>query len=128
MGDKKLVYEDPTAALNITERRWNEMVLENKRKFEEENARKEEVRKLKNKQIWEEQKKQIEIKKKAVEEVKFENREFFHSVGCKASDKFYINEDKKNAYLATLKGNAGRMAAELRAKQNAEYMTKQKKM
>ena len=49
MGEKKLVYEDPTAALNITERRWNDMVIENKRKFEEENARKEEVRKLKNK-------------------------------------------------------------------------------
>lgn len=26
IGDKKVIYEDPAAALNVTERRWNEMV------------------------------------------------------------------------------------------------------
>jgi hypothetical protein len=104
------------------------MVIENKRKFEEENQRKVEIKKAKNLKIWEEQKRQIEEKRKITGAIKGEDREFFHSVGCKASDKFYINQDKKTAYEATLKGNAGKMAEVLRAKQNAEYQSKVQRM
>jgi len=121
VGDKKIAYEDPAAALNVTERRWNEMVIKNKRDFEEGNAKKAEAWKQKNLKIWEEQKKQIEAKRLINSGKKGEDREFFERIGHKSSDVYYINEDKKKAFQAGLKGNAGVMAQNLRVKHNAQY-------
>lgn len=70
VGNKKVFYEDPAAALNVTERRWNEIVIENKRKFHEENQKKIEDKLIKNKKVWEEQKKQIEAKRKDESDLK----------------------------------------------------------
>lgn len=110
MGNKRIVYEDPAAALNVTERRWNQIVQENLVKFEAENAKKVTDKLDKNKRIWEEQKKQIEAKAIVNAQQKPKDQEFFHKVGAKSSDVYYINEDKKKAYNATLKGGAGKMA------------------
>jgi hypothetical protein len=57
------MYDDPAAALNVTERRWNAIVQENVRKDAEDKIRKETVKVEKNRIIWEEQKKQIEAKR-----------------------------------------------------------------
>jgi len=35
-----LVYEDPAAAMNVDEKKWNEIVLKNKEDFENENSKK----------------------------------------------------------------------------------------
>jgi hypothetical protein len=35
-----LVYEDPAAAMNVSETKWNEIVLKNKEDFENENKNK----------------------------------------------------------------------------------------
>lgn len=37
--DGKLVFEDPSAALNLTDDRWNEIVQNNLKKFEEDKVR-----------------------------------------------------------------------------------------
>ena len=74
-----------------------------------------------NNTIWEEQKKQIEAKRLINSGKKGEDREFFERIGHKSSDVYYINEDKKKAFQAGLKGNAGVMAQNLRVKHNAQY-------
>jgi hypothetical protein len=35
-----LVYEDPAEAMNVSEKKWNEIVLKNKEDFENENQKK----------------------------------------------------------------------------------------
>lgn len=49
-------------------------------------------------------------------------------MGCKSSDIYYINEDRKVAFKKSLLSNAGKMAAELRRKHLIEMSEKQKKM
>ena len=58
-----VVYEDPAAALNVSDDKWNAIVQENLRKFKDdrEKARMDKIQK--SKVIQEEQKKQIEAKK-----------------------------------------------------------------
>ena len=112
------IMDDPAAALNMTDRRWNAQVQENVRKMHEENDRKERLKKEKNHHIWEEQKKQIEAKRKVEREEKLKDRQFYDEIGCKSSDIYYINEDKKVAYINSLRGNAGKMAQHLREKHN----------
>ena len=113
------IMDDPAAALNMTDRRWNAQVQDNVRKMNEEKERKAKLIKEKNHNIWEEQKKQIEAKKKVERDEKLKDREFYDKIGCKSSDIYYINEDKKIAYINSLRGNAGKMAQHLREKHNA---------
>jgi len=48
------------------------------------------------------------------------DKEFYDKIGCKSSEVYYINEDKKTAYLNSLRGNAGKMAEHLRQKHMEE--------
>ena len=50
----KLVYEDPAAAMNISEGQWNTMVQENLKKHNENEEKKKKDKFLKNKEIQDE--------------------------------------------------------------------------
>ena len=52
-----LHFEDPAAALNINDEKWNDMVKENLRKFEEDKIKAVQAKRDKNKAIQEEQRK-----------------------------------------------------------------------
>ena len=58
------MYEDPAAVLNVTERRWNQMVQEDIKKHKDEEQRKVLEKYQKNREVMEEQKKQIEARRK----------------------------------------------------------------
>lgn len=47
--DGKLIFEDPSAALNLTDDRWNEIVQNNLKKFEEEKVNQKQAKFEKNK-------------------------------------------------------------------------------
>ena len=49
-------------------------------------------------------------------------------MGIRSSDVYYINQDKKNAQMAALKGGAQVMAQDLRAQYNAKMAAKQEAM
>jgi len=63
-------YEDPVAALNLSDQKWNEIVQKQVVDFHKENARKVKDRLSKSKAIMEEQKKQIEEKRKNKDKIK----------------------------------------------------------
>ena len=58
----------------------------------------------------------MEEKKKATLENRFADRDIFNNVGFKSSDIYYINEDKKAAAQAALKGGSRAVAENLRSK------------
>ena len=49
-------------------------------------------------------------------------------MGIRSSDVYYINQDKKNAQMAALKGGAQVMAQDLRSQYNAKMAAKQEAM
>lgn len=57
------MYEDPAAALNVSEEAWNKIVQENLVKHKESEAKAKKDKFLKNKIIQDEQRRQVEIKK-----------------------------------------------------------------
>lgn len=61
--DIKVVYEDPAAALNVSEEKWNEMVQNNLKKHKESEEKAKRDKYLRYKLVQEEQRKQVEAKK-----------------------------------------------------------------
>ena len=59
----KVIYEDPAAALNVSEEAWNKIVQDNLVKHKENEAKAKQDKFLKNKAIQDEQRRQVEIKK-----------------------------------------------------------------
>ena len=57
------MYEDPAAALNVSEEAWNKIVQENLVKHKESEAKAKKDKFLRKKIIQEEQRRQVEIKK-----------------------------------------------------------------
>ena len=53
--DGKLIFEDPSAVLNLTDDRWNEIVQDNLKKFEEEKVSAKNNKFAKNKAVQEQQ-------------------------------------------------------------------------
>ena len=53
--DGKLIFEDPSAVLNLTDDRWNEIVQDNLKKFEEDKANAKNAKYAKNKAVQEQQ-------------------------------------------------------------------------
>ena len=51
----KLVFEDPSAVLNITDDKWNEIVQDNLKKFEEDKFNAKQAKFAKNKAVQEQQ-------------------------------------------------------------------------
>lgn len=63
VGKSVVQYEDPSAALNMSEQQWNEAVKQQAIEFRRENERKHQEQIQKNREIYEEQKKQVEAKR-----------------------------------------------------------------
>lgn len=57
MGNHLVQFEDPVAALNLSDDKWNDIVQRNAREFKQENERKVQEQMLKNRAVMEEQKK-----------------------------------------------------------------------
>ena len=112
----RVVYEDPAAALNVSEGQWNEIVQNNLKKYHEENAKAPKDKKYKNLAVYEEQKKQIETRKAIVSQEKLKDKEFFRQIGVKASDIYYVNEDARKERSIRTKGGAKDVAVELKKK------------
>ena len=53
--DGKLIFEDPSAVLNLTDDRWNEIVQDNLKKFEEDKVNAKNAKFAKNKAVQEQQ-------------------------------------------------------------------------
>lgn len=104
---------DPAEQLIPTDEEWNKIVQQNLQKFKEDKARIVQERMEKNKNVQHEQKKQwadrIEKDQKAIKE----DREFFQTIGHAASDKFYINHDKRKEMEAQRRGQAKGQATEI---------------
>lgn len=69
--------------------------------------------------------KQIEEKKAAAAQVRTKELHDFNTVGNKASNVYYINQDKKDARMASLKGGGRSVAENLRQKQTELVTDKQ---
>ena len=110
-----MLYEDPSAALNLSEDKWNEIVQENFKKYEAGQREAKAKAFERNRKIQEEQLKQASIKQQMLAKARVAEREEFNVKGIKASDIYYINEDRKAAASAALKGGAREVAEKLRA-------------
>ena len=123
-GSRIIKFEDPASVLNLSDKKWNEIVQKGARDYIEENKNKQLQKLEANRKIMDEQKKQIEAKN-ATKGVRRElDKEFFHKVGAQSSDVYYINEDKKNDFKNQLKGNAGKMSEILRQKHHEQKKDK----
>lgn len=71
--------------------------------------------------------KQMEEKKKAGLDKRLADRDNFNNHGFKSSDIYYINEDKKAAALAALKGGARSVAEKLRSDHMSSIDERKKK-
>jgi len=114
-NSKSVLFEDPSAALNLTEEKWNAIVQENRRKFEAEKVTAKAAKLERNKLIQQEQLRQMEARKKIIDDKKVVDRSNFNSVGIRSSDVYYVNEDKKSAAMAALKGGSRHVAEGLRS-------------
>ena len=123
-----LHFEDPAAALNISDDRWNSMVQENLKKFEEDKVRAIQAKKAKNKAIQEEQLKQIQERRNRELSLREAERKEFNLKGISASDVYYVNQDKKDQAKAALRGASKDVAADLRNKHQMSIEVKQAEM
>ena len=125
---QQMMFEDPSAALNLSEDKWNEIVQENARKYEA-GKREAKARALeKAKKFQEDQLKQASIKQQILAKQKEDERAEFNRIGLKASDIYYVNEDRKAAANAALKGGAREVAEKLRQDHMHQLDEKQKLM
>lgn len=85
------MYEDPADALNMSEDKWNGIVKKNLVDFEAEKIKKKTEKLEKAKTIQELQRKQMDEKKNRQNEIAKQEKEFFNSMGIRASDKYYVN-------------------------------------
>ena len=114
--ETRVVYEDPAAALNLTDKKWNSIVENNLKAFNEEKVRVKEERLAKNKRVQEEQRKQIAEKQRLLRMERDQERDHFNTVGINSSDVYYVNHDKKEKQIAQLKGGSKIVAADLNNK------------
>ena len=127
-GNKLLTYEDPSAALNISEEHWNVIVQKNLRDYEEGNKLAKVKALERATKVQEEQRVQAEKKRNEELDRATRERNDYLQNGMKASDVYYINEDKKAAKMASLKGGAKTVAEDLRRKHIASLDQKQRRI
>ena len=113
---QQVVYEDPAAALNVSENQWNQMVQDNLKKHKENEEKVKREKYMRYKAIQEEQRRQVEAKKAQLEAERRKDMEEFNKFGSKASDIYYVHHDKMLKKQADLKGGAHQQAELLRAK------------
>ena len=63
-----------------------------------------------------------------MKEQKQQDQDDFNAVGKHASNKYYINQDKKDSEKMALRGGARRVAEDLRQKDLDKYKLKQEQM
>lgn len=90
-SELEITYEDPAAALNFSETRWNQLVQDKIKEQAEKDKRLHEERRLKLIKIQQEQRQQVIEKQKIREEEKRKEREHFNTVGVNSSDVYYVN-------------------------------------
>lgn len=115
-GDRVIKYEDPASALNLSDKKWNEIVQQGAKDYHSENKKKLIERLEKSRVIMQEQKKQIEARNATKGLRREEEKKFFHQTGKQSSDVYYVNQDRKTEFRNQLKGNAGKMSEILRQK------------
>ena len=64
--------------------------------------------------IQEQQLKQMQERKNQSVLARMSEKEYFNNVGKNASDKYYLNQDRKDEAMAKLKSTSKRLAEELR--------------
>jgi hypothetical protein len=95
-GPKKVVYHiDPQEKLIPTDEQWNQKVKKDLQLFHYENEKQKKDKYERNKQIQLEQLKQMQQKKEAERKALQSERDFFYSIGQRATEKFYVNEDRR---------------------------------
>lgn len=106
----RVFYEDPAAALNVSEEKWNLIVQENLRKHKETEEKTKKDKFLRNKIIQEEQRRQVELRKAQEDALKKKEMDDFNNFGAYSSDVYYVNHDKKLKKEADLKGGSFQLA------------------
>lgn len=89
--NKLLVYEDPALALNLSDDKWNDIVQQNLKNFNEEKRVAKENARINNLKVYEEQKRQMAEKTHKSSIEKNSEMDYFRNVGVRASDVFYVN-------------------------------------
>ena len=85
------MYEDPALALNLSDDKWNDIVQQNLKNFNEEKRVAKENARINNLKVYEEQKRQMAEKTHKSSIEKNSEMDYFRNVGVRASDVFYVN-------------------------------------